>query len=155
QNILAEIFSSDPAIEVVGIAGDPLEARDMIKEKKPDVITLDIIMPHMDGITFLKNLLRLHPMPVVMVSSLTQKNSEIALEALAIGAVDYLGKPNKRQLTELSEFSEQLITAVKKASEIQVKPYIAHPVPRVEARIGFRGLESASEKSMLKNVVIA
>ncbi|MCP4449238.1 MAG: chemotaxis response regulator protein-glutamate methylesterase [Myxococcales bacterium] len=91
--MLTGIFSSDSTFEVVGIAHDPYEARDLIKRLKPDVITLDIEMPKMDGITFLKNLMRLRPMPVVMISSLTQRGSRQTLEALEVGAFDFVGKP--------------------------------------------------------------
>ena len=91
--ILTDILDSDARFLVVGSAVDPFDARTKIKELNPDVLTLDIEMPRMNGIDFLKNLMRLRPMPVVMVSTLTQKGSPITLAAFSIGAVDFIGKP--------------------------------------------------------------
>ena len=88
RRILSELMSSDPGIEVVGVANDAFMAREKIKLLAPDVLTLDVEMPRMDGVTFLRNLMRLRPMPVVMVSSLTDHGAEITLEALSIGAVE-------------------------------------------------------------------
>src|SRR4051794_17219372 len=93
RQILTEILSADRQIEVVGVASDAHVAREKIKSLNPDVITLDVEMPKMDGVTFLRNLMRLRPMPVVMVSSLTEHGAEITLDALSVGAVDYLPKP--------------------------------------------------------------
>lgn len=94
RNVLSEILSSVNDITVVGGASDPYEAREMIKKLKPDVVTLDIEMPKMDGITFLKNLMRLHPLPVIMISTLTERGAAITLQALSLGAVDYVEKPD-------------------------------------------------------------
>lgn len=121
QEILRKILSSDPDIQIVGTADDPLIARELIKKLNPDVLTLDIMLPHMDGITFLKNLMRLHPMPVVVVSTLTEKGSAIALEALAIGAIDYLAKPSQKDMSNLTRFSTELISAIKEAKDANVK----------------------------------
>ncbi|NBB15051.1 chemotaxis-specific protein-glutamate methyltransferase CheB [Caulobacter sp. SLTY] len=93
RGLISASLRRDPEIEVVGSAGDPLEARAAIKALDPDVITLDVEMPNMNGIDFLERLMRLRPMPVVMVSTLTQRGAEITLEALEIGAVDCVGKP--------------------------------------------------------------
>jgi len=94
RKILTEILSSDKEIEVIDTAMDPYIAREKIKKLNPDVLTLDVEMPKMDGISFLKNLMRLRPMPVIMVSSLTQTGADVALEALGLGAIDYVGKPD-------------------------------------------------------------
>lgn len=91
--IMKSVLRQDPEIEVVGEAGDPYEAREAIKRLNPDVITLDVEMPRMSGVEFLKKIMQLRPMPVVMVSSLTAAGSEKAIDALAIGAVDCIGKP--------------------------------------------------------------
>src|SRR6201992_4151617 len=93
RSLLTDILRSDPGIEVVGAASDAHVAREKIKQLNPDVLTLDVEMPKMDGITFLKNLMRLRPMPVVMVSSLTERGADVTLDALALGAVDYFPKP--------------------------------------------------------------
>ncbi|TAK76740.1 MAG: chemotaxis response regulator protein-glutamate methylesterase [Gammaproteobacteria bacterium] len=127
QQILMKIFSLDPDIEVVGVASDPFIARDLIKTLQPDVLTLDIEMPKMDGITFLKNLMRLHPMPVIMVSSFTEKGSAITLEALALGAVDYIKKPATEELHDLGNYANRLIQLVKNASQAKVRSPLLHP----------------------------
>ena len=93
RKIFTEILSEHPQIEVIGTASDPLEAREKIKQLNPDVLTLDIEMPKMDGISFLEKIMALRPMPVIMVSTLTQKGAEATIRALEIGAVDYLAKP--------------------------------------------------------------
>ena len=93
RGLIGACLRHDPEIEVVGTAGDPLEARAAIKALDPDVVTLDVEMPNMSGIEFLEKLMRLRPTPVVMVSTLTQRGAETTLEALALGAVDCVGKP--------------------------------------------------------------
>ncbi|HWX11695.1 MAG TPA: response regulator, partial [Trinickia sp.] len=93
RQLLTEILNSDPDIEVVGTAPDPFVAREKIKLLNPDVLTLDVEMPRMDGLAFLRNLMRLRPMPVVMCSSLTQKGAAVALDALSLGAIDFVAKP--------------------------------------------------------------
>ena len=93
RQLLSTLLSADPEIEVVGTAPDPHVARERIKTLNPDVITLDVEMPHMDGVTFLRKIMTLRPMPVVMISTLTQAGAETTLEALEIGAVDFVAKP--------------------------------------------------------------
>ncbi|EWG98551.1 hypothetical protein Q427_29930 [Halomonas sp. BC04] len=93
RDLLSEIINSQPDMEVVAVAPDPLVARDLIKRHNPDVLTLDVEMPRMDGLDFLERLMRLRPMPVLMVSSLTQAGSEVTLRALELGAVDFVAKP--------------------------------------------------------------
>lgn len=118
RKILTEILSEDDGIEVIGHAMDPYIARDMIKKLNPDVLTLDVEMPKMNGISFLKNLMRLRPMPVIMISSLTQKGADIALEALGLGAVDYIGKPDARSRSSLSDYADEIISKVKIAASV-------------------------------------
>ena len=93
RSVMTEIIKSQPDMEVVGVAPDPLVARELIKQTNPDVLTLDVEMPRMDGLDFLEKLMRLRPMPVIMVSSLTEYGSEITLRALELGALDYITKP--------------------------------------------------------------
>ena len=92
RKMLTEILESDKEIEVVGVAADPIIARDKIKQLNPDVLTLDVEMPNMDGITFLENLMRLRPMPVIMVSTLTEAGADITFDALGLGAIDFVAK---------------------------------------------------------------
>ena len=125
RRLLTEILSSDPAIEVVGAAMDPYAAREKIKKLAPDVLTLDIEMPKMDGLTFLSNLMRLRPMPVVMFSSLTQKNADATMQALELGAIDFVGKPTGGISHSLSDVAEDIIAKVKiaaSANPAAIKP---------------------------------
>ena len=128
RKILTEIFSEDPEIEVVGTAPDPLIARDKIKQLHPDVITLDIEMPKMDGVTFLRNLMRLHPMPVVMISSLTEDGADITLEALQIGAVDFVPKPKFDVQKGLTEYASLICEKVKMAARAHVRSHPETPL---------------------------
>jgi len=125
RRILTELLSADPEVEVVGAASDAYMARDKIKALNPDVITLDVEMPKMDGVTFLRNLMRLRPMPVVMVSSLTEHGAEITLDALAVGAVDYLPKPKIDLAATLGDYAEELCTKIKAAARARVRRYSA------------------------------
>lgn len=115
RRLLTEILATDAAFEVVGTASDPFAAREKIKQLNPDVITLDVEMPRMDGITFLENLMRLRPMPVVMVSSLTQHGAEVTLRALELGAVDFVTKPKVDVAGGLREYGQEIIAKVKAA----------------------------------------
>jgi two-component system chemotaxis response regulator CheB len=112
RQLLTDILSRSPAIEVVGAAQDPFVARDMIKQLRPDVITLDVEMPRMDGLTFLDNLMRLHPLPTIMVSSLTQAGADATLEALALGAVDFVAKPKIDVAHGLSAYADEIVAKV-------------------------------------------
>ena len=118
RQMLEEMLNSDPYIEVVGTADDPIDARAKVKSLKPDVLTLDIEMPKMDGITFLKNLMRLHPLPVVMVSTLTEKGAEITFEALDIGAVEFVTKPKINLENSFKQYALEIRRKVKIAAKI-------------------------------------
>jgi two-component system, chemotaxis family, protein-glutamate methylesterase/glutaminase len=121
RSLLTDILKADRGIEVVGCAGDAHVAREKIKQLNPDVLTLDVEMPKMDGITFLRNLMRLRPMPVVMVSSLTERGADVTLDALAIGAVDYLSKPKIDLAATLKDYGEELIEKIRIASKASVR----------------------------------
>jgi two-component system, chemotaxis family, protein-glutamate methylesterase/glutaminase len=128
RKMLSEIFSADPELEVVGTARDPYEARELIKQLEPDVVTLDVEMPRMDGLSFLHNLMRLHPLPVVMVSSLTEKGADATLAALQYGAVDFVAKPHVDIAVGLHGFAEELTTKVKAAALVRVRALAALPL---------------------------
>jgi two-component system, chemotaxis family, protein-glutamate methylesterase/glutaminase len=122
RQILQQILQSDPALEVVGVAGDPYIAREKIKALQPDVLTLDVEMPRMDGLTFLEKLMKGHPMPVVMVSSLTEKGCDTTLRALSLGAVDFITKPKLDVKSGTLELAEEIIAKVKAAASARVIP---------------------------------
>ncbi len=123
RKLLTTILSADSEIEVVGTAVDAHAAREKIKRLHPDVLTLDVEMPKMDGITFLRNLMRLHPMPVIMVSTLTEKGASVTLDALDYGAIDFVCKPKIDISNTLEEYSAELIRKVKGASTVRVRGY--------------------------------
>ncbi|HEY3655718.1 MAG TPA: chemotaxis response regulator protein-glutamate methylesterase [Steroidobacteraceae bacterium] len=121
RRLLTEMLTSDPAIKVLGTAHDAYDAREKIKALNPDVLTLDVEMPRMDGLTFLRNLMRLRPMPVIMVSSLTERGAEVTLDALSVGAVDYLSKPKIDLAATLADYRDELIAKVKAAASARVR----------------------------------
>ncbi len=133
RQMLTDMLARDPAIEVVGSAGDAHIARQKIKQLNPDVLTLDVEMPKMDGLTFLKNLMRLRPMPVVMVSSLAEHGADVTLDALAMGAVDYLPKPRIDIAATLGDYAEELIEKVKAAASASVRTLDSRPAHPVAA----------------------
>jgi len=123
RQLLTAIFHEDPDLHVVGTAANPLLAREKIKTLKPDVLTLDVEMPGMDGITFLEKLMRLHPLPVVMVSSHTEKGASATLRALDLGAVDFVTKPQGGLRDGISrELMEEIRAKVRAASGAHVRP---------------------------------
>lgn len=121
RQLLTSMLSSDREIEVVGAASDPYMAREKIKALNPDVITLDVEMPRMDGITFLGNLMRLRPTPVVMISTLTEKGADVTLRALEYGAVDFISKPKLDIKAKLPEYTQEVIDKVKMAALANVR----------------------------------
>ncbi|MCA9061695.1 MAG: chemotaxis response regulator protein-glutamate methylesterase [Planctomycetaceae bacterium] len=121
RQLITEILSSAPDIEVVGSASDPYRARDAILQLKPDVMTLDVEMPRMDGITFLQKLMSGHPMPVVMVSSLTEKGCDTTIRALELGAVDFVTKPKIDVTNGMGELGTDIIDKVRAAARAKVR----------------------------------
>lgn len=137
RQLLSSCLSADPEIEVVGTAADPIEARDMIKALNPDVITLDVEMPRMDGVTFLRKIMTLRPMPVVMISTLTQAGAEVTLEALEIGAIDFIAKPTKDIGTVMTGLASELQTKVKTAARVRVRArHIDQKPPKPKPVVG-------------------
>jgi len=131
RQLLTHLLSDTPDINVVGAAEDPYEARELIKKVNPDVLTLDIEMPKMDGIAFLRNLMKLRPMPVVMISTLTEKGAAVTLEALSIGAIDFISKPKSDLTTKLMEYRDELIEKVRFAAKSRVRPTAPIPTPKL------------------------
>jgi len=122
RKLLPKLLAEDPDIEVVGTAADAFVAREKIKALNPDVLTLDIEMPRMDGLTFLRNLMRLRPMPVVMVSSLAEHGALVTLDALAIGAIDYVTKPKIDVAHTLADFAQEIVAKVRMAATARIQP---------------------------------
>ncbi|MDR1533961.1 MAG: chemotaxis response regulator protein-glutamate methylesterase [Planctomycetota bacterium] len=133
RNILSRELAKDPEIEVIGSAPDAFIARDKIVTLRPDVITLDIEMPKMDGLTFLRKLMEWFPIPVIIVSGLTPKGCSLSLEALESGAVDVIEKPSLDNERALNDFSTRLIDTVKAASQVQ---FSKTPFPRLVSKLG-------------------
>jgi len=125
RSLLAEIINRQPDMECVGTANDPLVAREMIRTLDPDVITLDIEMPKMDGIEFLGRLMRLRPMPVVMISTLTERGAEVTMRALELGAVDFVSKPRIGLADGIKDLASQIVEKVRVASTAHIKRSVA------------------------------
>lgn len=121
RSLMTEIIGSQPDMEVVGAAPDPLVAREMIKKTNPDVLTLDVEMPKMDGLEFLEKLMRLRPMPVLMVSSLTERGSEITMRALELGAVDFITKPKISIQSGMMEYAELIAEKIRIVARARIK----------------------------------
>lgn len=129
RQMLTQFLSVDPDIEVVGAAADPIMAWDKIEKLSPDVLTLDVEMPRMDGLTFLENLMAKRPMPVLMVSSLTEKGCETALKALELGAVDFVTKPRIDITEKLPQIMSEVIDKVKAAAKARIRPVSSRKIP--------------------------
>jgi len=140
RQLLTKILGSDEELRVVGTASDPFVAREKIKALNPDVLTLDIEMPRMDGLTFLEKLMRGHPMPVVMISSLTSKGADTTLRALSLGAVDFIAKPKLDVSSGTIEQAEEILAKVKSAARARIRrPSVpeAAPSATVDRKIQF------------------
>lgn len=129
RQVLTSFLKMQPGIEVVGAAPDPFIARDLLVKHQPDVMTLDIEMPRMDGVTFLRKVMNMRPIPTVIVSSLTPEGSELALEAMAAGAVEVLCKPNAAY--DLGSMTNDLLAAVRRAAIARVSTVAAKPIERL------------------------
>lgn len=120
RSLLTEIINRQPDMTCVGAANDPLVAREMIRELNPDVITLDVEMPRMDGLDFLSRLMRLRPMPVVMISTLTERGAEVTMKALELGAIDFVAKPRIGVADGLKDLSSQIVEKIRIAAAAKV-----------------------------------
>ncbi|MFC0267335.1 protein-glutamate methylesterase/protein-glutamine glutaminase [Kushneria aurantia] len=121
RSLISEIINQESDMEVVATAPDPLVARELIKQHNPDVLTLDVEMPRMDGLDFLERLMRLRPMPVVMVSSLTARGSEVTMRALELGAVDFVTKPQLGIRDGMVEYAREITDKIRVASRARLK----------------------------------
>ena len=148
RRMLTEILNSDPEIEIVGTAMDPHIARQKIKDLNPDVLTLDVEMPKMDGISFLRQLMRLRPMPVIMISSLTEEGAETTLEALAAGAVDFISKPKIDIANTLVDYTEEIVSKIKSAAGVKVVARETSPTKKRATPVsaGVNDMDSVDEK---------
>lgn len=149
RSVMSEIISSQPDMTVVGVAPDPLVARELIKQTNPDVLTLDVEMPKMDGLDFLEKLMRLRPMPVVMVSSLTERGSEITMRALELGAVDFVTKPKISIQSGMRDYAELIADKIRAAARARVKARIIAAVKAGEALPQLRNPLTSSEKLII------
>ena len=130
RKLLTEIVNSQRDMEAIGAAADPLIAREMIRELNPDVLTLDVEMPKMDGLDFLERLMRLRPMPVVMVSTLTEKGSDITFKALELGAIDFIAKPKIDIATGIKEYGDEIADKIRIAKSAKIKQHTSSPVTK-------------------------
>jgi two-component system chemotaxis response regulator CheB len=139
RSLLTEIINRQPDMECVGAAADPLVAREMIRNLNPDVITLDVEMPRMDGLDFLSRLMRLRPMPVVMVSTLTERGAEVTLRALELGALDFVAKPKIGITDGLKQLAEDITEKIRTASKAHIRRVVVQPVaalPQTTSALG-------------------
>lgn len=159
RSVLSEVINSAPDLEVVGTAPDPIAAREMIKTLNPDVLTLDIEMPKMDGLDFLARLMRLRPMPVVMISSLTRRGSEATLQALELGAVDFVPKPRLDSTAGIEAYRVEICDKVRCAFGARPRvPVAASPSPKplLRERLGHVASTagSVSERALHERLVL-
>jgi two-component system chemotaxis response regulator CheB len=147
RKILSENFSNDPELEVIGTAGDPYQARDILVLEKPDVVTLDVDMPRMDGITFLKRYMQVIPTPTIIVSSLTDHNKRLTMDALEAGAVDIVPKPNSGLIDSLPLMMAELVRKIKMAATVNVSRIKRDPI--IHSNVAMHSLNG------FKNFIIA
>lgn len=150
RQTLVDILSSDPDMVIMATASDPYVAAARLKEEVPDVITLDVEMPRMDGLTFLQKIMRQHPIPVVMCSSLTEKGSETALKALEYGAVEIIQKPRLGTKQFLSESRVRICDAVKAAAGARIKPLAQRSLQGAPKLTADAVLSKPSAKAMIQ-----
>jgi len=136
RSLVAEIINREKDMECVGTANDPLIARELIRELNPDVITLDIEMPKMDGIDFLGRLMKLRPMPVVMISTLTERGAEVTMRALELGAVDFVAKPRIGLADGINDLAGQIVDKIRIAASAHIRRVVQHsPIATVDSTV--------------------
>ena len=153
RRVLTELIGQAPGFEVVGAAQDATVARDMIRKLNPDVLTLDVEMPDIDGLEFLEKLMRVHPMPVLMVSSFTEKGSETTLRALELGAVDFVAKPKLDAARTLREYGSEILDKLRIVARARVRrtePVAVEPANNTDVILPLaRGRPLATEKLII------
>lgn len=156
RKALTRILDAEPELTVVATAEDPYDAREKIKQYNPDVLTLDVSMPRMDGITFLRNLMRLRPMPVVMVSSYTDSGAQETFEALSLGAFDYVTKPSGTQVNK-DLYKAELVRKVKAAAGVNLSTLtVGHAVsPANNSVVAGMSMKDPLERAKVKSKLIA
>ncbi len=143
RSLLGEIIRQAPGMELVGTAADAFAARELVKQQAPDVITLDIEMPRMDGLTFLQKLMAARPTPVIMISTLTEQGAEASLRALELGAVDFIPKPRLGIVEGIRDYAEMIIEKIQAAAGARVgRP---QPVKRLEVNARFSGIRGTEK----------
>ena len=149
RKLLSEIINSQQDMQAIGAAADPLAAREMIRTLNPDVLTLDVEMPKMDGLDFLERLMRLRPMPVVMVSSLTERGSDATLRALELGAIDYVSKPKIDIAHGIQEYADEIADKIRTAAAARLRPRPLPGIPRVERQLPALANRSISTEKLI------
>ena len=144
RSLLSEIINRQRDMECIGTANDPLVAREMIRELDPDVITLDVEMPRMDGIDFLGRLMRLRPTPVVMISTLTERGAEVTMKALELGAVDFVAKPRVGLASGLNDLAAQIVDKIRVAAVAQVRRAPARDAAPAAGAVGSAAVAHAA-----------
>lgn len=139
RKMISSILNAEPGIEVVGTARDGKESIAKVEELKPDIVTLDVEMPVMDGVTALKEIMRINPVPVVMVSSVTQKGAEATLRCLRLGAVDFVAKPSGAISLDINLCAEELVAKVRVASLCRVHVAQSQDLPQITPHVGWTG----------------
>ncbi len=153
--LLTEIINGAHDLKVVGSAPDPIAARDMIKSLNPDVLTLDVEMPKMDGLEFLDRLMRLRPMPVIMISAMTEKGSEVTLKALELGAVDFVAKPRAENISMMQAYAEEIRDKIRTAAGAKLNAPAPRPSLTAAAPARPAIAESNFSSRLLNDKVIA
>ena len=147
RKLLTEIINRQPDMIAIGAAADPLVARHMIRELNPDVLTLDVEMPRMDGLAFLEKLMALRPLPVVMVSSLTERGAETTMRALELGAIDYVAKPNLDIRSGIFQIGQEIVERIRTAAIAKVRTPI--PLTTTRPALGSVGSHRASTERLI------
>jgi two-component system chemotaxis response regulator CheB len=146
RSILTEIINRQTDMECIGAAADPLLAREMIRNLNPDVITLDVEMPRMDGLDFLSRLMRLRPMPVVMVSTLTERGAEVTLKALELGAVDFVAKPKIGVADGIRQLAQDITDKIRIAAKAHIRRAPPPPAPGAAAAAPVKAVWAAPRR---------